>query len=102
MMLNIKKKQDGVGICYVLSGELDMATGNHLEELMEREDFYGIKKISFCLSELEFIDSTGIGQLIKYYRQYTSNNIAVGIINDNPEIEEVLEIIGLREIMANN
>ncbi|MDW7675325.1 MAG: STAS domain-containing protein [Bacillota bacterium] len=98
-MLKVVKEQQELNIMFILSGELDMSTGDYLDKLVNDQDFSNISKISFCLTRLEFIDSTGIGQLITYYRQYSNEGINVEIINDNPEIEEVLELIGLREIM---
>lgn len=102
MMLEIKKERQEKEVIYFLQGELDMSTGEELDSMLAHEEFANIERIGFCLNNLDFIDSTGIGQLIKYYRQYSSQNIAVDILNENPEIEEVLELIGLREIMTNS
>ncbi len=98
LKVNMKRKQDQVDI--ILEGELDMSTEGLLDEAVDNEDLSGINKMRLILTQLEFIDSTGIGKLIKYYRKYTKENMDVEVENKNPDIEEVLELIGLRQIMA--
>ncbi|HZK56861.1 MAG TPA: STAS domain-containing protein [Clostridia bacterium] len=98
-MLEIdKEKKDGV-LCFNLVGELDMHTGEVLDNSLQNENMVDIKKLVFSLNELGFIDSTGIGQLIRYYREYVGQGIEVVVDNKNDEIEEVLELIGLRQII---
>lgn len=101
-MLKISRvKKDGE-IHFNLAGELDMYTGGILDGLLQKENLINIKKLVFSLSKLNFIDSTGIGQLIKCYREYANQGIEVIIDNENDDIEEVLELIGLRQIMQSN
>ncbi len=98
-MLKInKEKKDGV-IHFNLVGELDMHTGEILDNSLRNENMVDIRKLVFSLNELSFIDSTGIGQLIRYYREYVGQGIEVVVDNKNDEIEEVLELIGLRQII---
>lgn len=101
-MLKIGRAEKSGEICFDLTGELDMYTGEILDGLLQKENLINIKKLVFSLSKLNFIDSTGIGQLIKYYREYTSQGIEVIVDNENDDIEEVLELIGLRQIMQGN
>lgn len=97
LQINMEKKQNRYDV--FLKGELDMSTERLLDEAINKEDLLDVNKICFNLTQLTFIDSTGIGKLIKYYRYYLKNNIDVQIENKNPDIEEVLELIGLRQIM---
>lgn len=98
-MLKIDKIKKHEEVYFDLMGELDMHTGEALDKLLKEEDMVGVKKLVFSLSKLDFIDSTGIGQLIKYYRECASQDIEVIIDNENDDIEEVLELIGLRQII---
>ncbi len=99
-MLEVIRNKQADQIDYILYGELDMASCEELEEALHYDDLDNITKVQLYLSNLEFIDSTGIGQLIKYYRQYSSQNISMELVNENPEIEEILQLIGLREIIG--
>ena len=51
------------------------------------------------LSELEFMDSTGIGVLIGRYKRMKSSNIPIYICNPNNHIEKIFKMTGLYEIM---
>lgn len=101
-MLKIDRVEKEEEIHFILIGELDMCTGQILDDLLQKEELPSGKKIVFSLSQLDFIDSTGIGQLIRYYREYAGQGIAVEVFNENPDIEEVLELIGLRQIIQDN
>lgn len=98
-MVEVKKKKQGKNITYVLYGELDMTSIEILEEIIDNDDYTSMKTVYFYLSNLDFIDSTGIGQLIKYYRKFLEREMDVKIKNDNPEIEEILELIGVRKVI---
>lgn len=101
-MLKVDRIKKCGEIHFDLIGELDMHTGEILDDLLQKEDVANVKRLIFSLSRLDFIDSTGIGQLIRYYREYAVQDIEVAIDNKNDDIEEVLELIGLRQIMQQN
>jgi stage II sporulation protein AA (anti-sigma F factor antagonist) len=60
---------------------------------------YGIKKVVFNLSELTFMDSTGIGVFIGRYKKFKSKNIAVFVENPSRTVDKILQISGLYKIM---
>ncbi|MDI9440426.1 MAG: STAS domain-containing protein [Limnochordia bacterium] len=83
-----------------LEGSLDMGTGHSLQRTVEELDLDRIHNLTVSLSGLDIIDSTGIGQLIGYHRILSRKNGRVLIENDNREIEEILGLIGVREILG--
>ncbi|NLK07321.1 MAG: STAS domain-containing protein [Firmicutes bacterium] len=99
-MLKVKIAQNPPHVILALEGELDMATGSILEQVMEQIESRDLVDITFSLDGLNFIDSTGIGQLIGYYKVFAKRDIPVSIDNNNAEIEEILALIGVREIMG--
>lgn len=98
-MLEVKTNKQVKDITYVLYGELDMASSETLDEVIENDDFSNVSTVYFFLSNLDFIDSTGIGQLVKYYREFLEQGIEVKLENNNPDIEEILELIGIRKVI---
>ncbi|HHY08594.1 MAG TPA: STAS domain-containing protein [Corynebacteriales bacterium] len=98
-MLQVTMTKGLPDVTLVLEGELDMATGDILREVVDGLDLEKLNSITFSLDGLAFIDSTGIGQLIGYYRSFAKHNTQVYINNNNKDIEEVLELVGVREIM---
>ena len=84
----------------MLCGELDEHTANFvktkLDGLFESESF---KQIIIDLSELEFMDSTGVGVMIGRYKKMKEKNIPIYICNPNKNAEKIFLMTGLYNIM---
>ena len=88
-------------ILYVmLSGELDEHTSKFttlsLDTLFDREDY---TQVIIDLSEMTFMDSTGIGVLIGRYKRLKQRNISIFITNPSYHAEKIFKLTGLYEIM---
>ena len=89
------------GVMYVLlCGELDEHSANYtritLDDMLDKPTF---KKIIIDLSELDFMDSTGIGVLIGRYKRMKDKNIPIFIANPSSHAERIFKITGLYDIM---
>ncbi len=84
----------------VLSGELDEYSATEvrltLDELFEKE---GFNQVIVDLSELEFMDSTGIGVMLGRYKKLKSKNVPIFICNPSSHAEKIFKMTGLYEIM---
>ena len=84
----------------VLSGELDEHSAYHtrisLDEIFSSPKF---NQIIIDLSELDFMDSTGIGVLIGRYKKLKAFGIPAYIENPTVNVEKVLQLSGIYEIM---
>ena len=84
----------------LLSGELDEHSAYNtritLDELFEHDNF---KQIIIDLSELDFMDSTGIGVLIGRYKKMKDRKIPIFICNPSAHAEKIFKMTGLYEIM---
>lgn len=84
----------------VLSGELDEYSATEvrltLDELFEKE---GFSQVIVDLSELEFMDSTGIGVMLGRYKKLKSKNVPIFICNPSSHAEKIFKMTGLYEIM---
>ncbi|MCI5714048.1 MAG: STAS domain-containing protein [Firmicutes bacterium] len=98
--MNIKSRVYNNTIYIMLIGELDeysaTYTRNTLDHLFDMSNF---NQVIIDLSELEFMDSTGIGVLIGRYKRMKSSNIPIYICNPNNHIEKIFKMTGLYEIM---
>ena len=83
-----------------LAGELDeysaTCTRDKLDKLFSNESF---NKVVIDMSELTFMDSTGIGVLIGRYKKIKNNNKQIYITNPNKQIEKIFVMSGIYEIM---
>lgn len=84
----------------VLAGELDEHTANFVRDEIDR--LVGAKKVRQVivdLSELEFMDSTGVGVMIGRYKKFKERGIPVFISNPSLHAERIFKMSGLYEIM---
>ena len=98
--MQIKNRLYNSTLYISLSGELDeMCAGFTRNELDALLNSTTAKQIVIDLSELDFMDSTGIGVLIGRYKKIKANNIPIFICNPNKHIEKIFQMTGLYEIM---
>ena len=72
----------------VLRGELD--------KLLEAGHF----KLIFDLSDISFISSVGLGQMMRAFRSASSNDGYVRIVNPQPLVEEVFRFTKLHTLIG--
>ena len=98
--MHIKSKVCNETLYVVLCGELDEHSAIHtrlaLDDIFAGKNFY---QIIIDLSELEFMDSTGIGVLIGRYKKMKNRNIPIFICNPSNHAEKIFKMTGLYEIM---
>lgn len=98
--MQIKSRVHNGTLYVLLCGELDEHTAVYtritLDEIFSKPDF---DKIVIDLSELEFMDSTGIGVLIGRYKKMKEKSIPIYITNPSTHAEKIFKITGLYELM---
>ena len=82
-----------------VQGELDMSTSPQLDQLLRREVAAG-KRVVVDLSEITFIDSSGLNALIGALRVAESNGGALMVSPSLPtQVKRVFEITGLSGVL---
>lgn len=98
--MEIKNRIYKNNLYITLSGELDENSANYtrevLDDILENETF---RQVVIDLSELEFMDSTGIGVMIGRYKKLKEKNIQIYLTNPNKHIDKIFEMTGLYKIM---
>ncbi len=96
----IKSKVYNNTMYVLLCGELDEHSATHTKiELDEAFRGGNFNQIIIDLSELEFMDSTGIGVLIGRYKKMKDRHIPIYICNPSSHAEKIFKMTGLYEIM---
>ena len=99
--MEIKTKLYNNTLYVLLSGELDEHVAGrirkNLDTLFDNEK--GFNQVVMDLSELEFMDSTGIGVLIGRYKKLKEFNKPIYITNPSVQAEKIFKLSGLYEIM---
>ena len=82
-----------------VSGELDLATSTHLSEAGLRAlESPGLVELQLDLSQVSFIDSTGIGALVQLKNATDENGRRLVLLDPAPRVAEVLELTGMIEV----
>lgn len=99
--MEIKSRVVNKTLYILLSGELDEYTAqtvrNKLDLLLDTQK--GFVQIVMDLSEMTFMDSTGIGVLIGRYKKMKDMNKPIFITNPSRNAERIFKMSGLYEIM---
>jgi anti-anti-sigma factor len=90
------RSQDRAAVIAV-SGELDLAAGPALEEELARADQSGAALVIVDLTALEFIDSTGLGILIKAHQQAKAAGRRFAVVRGPSQVQRLLELTGLEQ-----
>ena len=86
------KREDARAVLQ-LTGELDVSSSTVLEEELGRlED---VPTIVLDLSQLEFVDSTGLGVLVKTHQRLREQDRRLAVIQGGGQVRRLLELTGL-------
>ena len=72
-------------------GEGTMAVRNNVRDMLKRD----VKKIILNLADVNYIDSSGIGELVSTYTTVTNNGGQLKLLNLTKKIQELLAITKL-------
>lgn len=90
------------GTCLSIGGEVDLLTADRFERALTDAIGEPATKTGLLvdLSMLEFIDSHGIGLLFGAYRSATERDIPFTVVNAGGVVREVLQIVGVYEVLT--
>jgi anti-sigma B factor antagonist len=83
-----------------LVGELDMSTASMLREELVGLAAQGPTQVTVDLSELVFVDSTGLSVLITGLKRLRQQGGDMSLRSPTPATRRVLEITGLTEVFS--
>lgn len=97
-MLTHEKKRGTVTVR--LTGDLDHNTAVQIREELDRliEDG-SVKRLVFDLSELGFMDSSGIGMMIGRYKTMARRGGSVAVLPGGRQVDRLMELSGLYQII---
>lgn len=98
--MQIKHRVYNNTLYLVLNGELDENSSHFAKSTLDTLlDGAGFKEVIIDLSELEFMDSTGVGVLIGRYKKMKEKGIPIFICNPSKHAEKIFNMTGLYGIM---
>lgn len=100
MSININSKLDPTNSFWDvnLEGELDVSTADKLKEYLHKLEDEKLLDIKINLSNLDYIDSTGLGVMIGVLKKIRSEEKEIYIINPKSNVRKIFTITGLDKI----
>lgn len=95
---HVSVRRDDASLVVEVEGELDLATGPILQQRLERyqempERQGSLQRIVYCLSDLRFMDATGLEALLTASEGHGPHSITVR--GPSRQVRRVLELVGL-------
>jgi len=87
--------EQGSSVVLALSGELDVASGPELEAELTRAADRELVVVD--LRELEFIDSTGLGVIVKGHQRAQEAGRRLALVRGRGQVQRLLGLTGLSD-----
>jgi len=91
---NVEIRGDDRTTVLTLSGELDLASSSELEEALERVTGWGTHVVVLDMTELEFMDSTGLQVLVKAQLRADEGGPRLEVITGSRQVRRLLRVTG--------
>jgi anti-anti-sigma factor len=97
--LKIRASREGNTATVVAAGEIDLSTVDELRSAVTgaADD---VEQLLLDLTEVEFIDSAGLGGLLELRSTLRSRNVTLEISAGEGPVRQAMEITGLSELLA--
>ena len=92
----IKEENNTLKIC--LQGDLDVYSEDEFKDFLDQNLKKVEKDLIFDLSDLDYLDSTGLGMFMNIYKMASENEKSVKIINAKENIYKLFKITDLTDI----
>lgn len=100
LSIDLKTENRGESLIFKLRGSLDIATAPTVRAALNDATEQGKKELVVDLSQLEFLDSTGLGALIGAHRRATERDGSLRLVVTEGPIARLLNITGLIRVLA--
>ena len=98
--IDVKSEDGGSRLVFALRGSLDLATAPTVRAALTEATEKGSHDLIVDLSQLEFLDSTGLGVLIGAHRRTAERGGSFRLVASEGSILRLLNITGLIAVFA--
>jgi anti-sigma B factor antagonist len=97
----MRKEITGITGRIFLEGRVDITNSSELKDMLYDLKEKGLKKIVLDMTELEYIDSSGLGRIFYFFSDFKKAGGNLEIHNvKNPNVKKVVEIVKLDKIIT--
>jgi anti-sigma B factor antagonist len=91
---------DGSKITLKVDGDIESSTLGEIRERVNALSLSADKDIVVDMKNVDYIDSSGIGMLIKLHKEQKNKGQKVKVINTNSRVSEILSLSSLSEALT--
>ncbi len=95
--LTVRHVADPRGVALALAGELDLATTPELERHLAAIDEHEIPRLLIDLSELTFMDSTGLSAIVRAHGSGEARGRALVLRRGPGQVQRLLRLTGIHD-----
>lgn len=95
--LTVESREDGNAWVLTLAGELSLAEAQVLEQKLGEVLASADSTIIVDLTDVAFIDSTGLSVLVRAHQQASEAGVQLGVVNPRAQAKRLLSLTGLAE-----
>ena len=92
-------EKDGAVQFVRLSGEFDMLYERRFDQVIREHPLDGIAKVILDLSNVTFIDSTGLRSILRYWSNVRRRGFELAIVPGPPQVQRVLAATGVDKVL---
>lgn len=98
--MTIVHSVQGIYLRIAIEGDLDLKTADPLRESLDKLlDRYQDRHLLLDLSQVAFVDSSGLGVILGRYRRLADRGRIMALTGVRPAVKAVLELAGIDSIM---
>lgn len=97
--LQVRSERHGTDHVVAVSGELDLATAQGVEDALKAAETSDADRVILDLSALEFIDSTGVQLVILANARSQVDGCRLRLLRGPAQVQRVFELIGVADTL---
>ena len=95
-IMEFEEIRDGAKVTYKISGRIDT---NMAPVLQEGLNLTGVKELVFDMGDVEYVFSAGLRVFLQAQKIMNANQGTMKLINVQPSVKELFELVGFTGIM---
>jgi anti-anti-sigma factor len=81
------------------AGEIDAATADTVATAVSDALSDGYKRVLLDFAQVTFIDSTGLGMLVKSHRAAEASQAWFAVVHPTPQTRKLIRVLGLDQLL---
>jgi len=99
MLLRVETEDRNDHALVTASGEIDAATADTVADAVSAALADGHKRVLLDFAQVTFIDSTGLGVLVKSHRAAEAAGATFAVVHPTPQTRKLIGVLGLDQLL---